>query len=325
MKYINTIILSLFFALFCVNSIGFAEYSSSDFKIYIVMDKFNFYSDEEINVKICVKNISGAKKDFFVYDKNGQENINYSSFQPVVMDMDGREAEIIVPYRLEFKSKNDEILNLTQRGVQLLPDETLVHTIDLKKIYNLDHKIKYRVKGFFFPDFKDDLVITSNNELAFYVSSARSDSIKSGIRFSSRKQKIFREISPSEIIKLALISEKGKEWDKMIKYIDIEQYINAYSDYARRYNIAEEYDGKLKIEKDFIRFISRDRDDYILDFKVISENIKNDNKIAYVDVIVDRNGIKRTNRYKYRYTLEKYGNMWLIVNLEATVLKGKRL
>ena len=325
MKFVKTITILLFSVIFCLNSIGFAEYSSNDFRVYVVMDKFNFYSDEEINLKVCVKNISGSKKDFFVYDKNGEENINYSTFQPVVMDMDGREAEIIVPYRMEYKSKSDESLSLTRRGVELLPEETLIHSVNLKKIYSLDHKKKYRVKGFFFPDFKEDQVITSNNEVTFYISSARSDSIKSGIRFSSRKEKIYRDISPSEIISLALISEKGKEWDKMIKYIDIEQYINAYSDYARRYNISEEYDEKLKIEKDFIRFITRDRDDYILDFKVISENIKNDNKIAYVDVIVDRNGIKRTNRYKYRYTLEKYGNMWLIVNLEATVLKGKRL
>ena len=44
--------------------------------------------------------------------------------------------------------------------------------------------------------------------------------------------------------------------------------------------------------------------------------------ISYVNVIVDRAAPKITDRYLYRYTLEKYKNLWLIVKLEATVMKG---
>ena len=47
-----------------------------------------------------------------------------------------------------------------------------------------------------------------------------------------------------------------------------------------------------------------------------------DTKNAYVDVIADRFGVKRTDRYKYRYKLERYKNLWLVTDVEATIKKG---
>ena len=109
----------------------------------------------------------------------------------------------------------------------------------------------------------------------------------------------------------------------MLKYIETEKFINSYSDFARRYNLAKFNKERLKIEQEFIKFLTRRRDDFLLDFKIISEGI--DNRISYVSVVVSRKGVRKRERYKYHYTLEKFKNLWLIIKMEATVLKGERI
>jgi hypothetical protein len=78
----------------------------------------------------------------------------------------------------------------------------------------------------------------------------------------------------------------------------------------------------LKIEEEFIRFLSRDRKDYILDFKILDENIVRDRNIAYVDARVRRFEVRIPSIYQYKYTLEKFRDFWLITEVEATVMKG---
>ena len=97
------------------------------------------------------------------------------------------------------------------------------------------------------------------------------------------------------------------------------QWALAYPEFVRAYQLAD-HSEKLKKEQEFVIFLTRSRDDYILDYEIVNQQL--DGPIAYVDVIVDRYSTRLTDRYKYRYTLERVDGLWLIVNLEATVLKG---
>jgi hypothetical protein len=103
----------------------------------------------------------------------------------------------------------------------------------------------------------------------------------------------------------------------------VESYINAYSDFVRPYNEADEV-GKLNIIEDFIKFLSGKRADYIVDFEVTGEEVLKDRNIAYVEAKVRRFGARYPFVYSYRYTLEKYRDFWLVIDVDATVMKGEK-
>ena len=112
-------------------------------------------------------------------------------------------------------------------------------------------------------------------------------------------------------------SEGPKDRDDTKDYTDLEQKI---------YSLAKDfgYDDLIEYSKEFKSFLKRKRYDYLIDFKIIND-ISIDKDKSYVEVIVDRFAVKRTDRYRYRYTLERdsrYSQKWLITEYEATVLKG---
>ena len=315
LRKIHIIYIILFFA-FCVTPINLfpfeIDYADSEkFRVLIYFDKFTFYHDDPVNLKIQIKNNSFKKEKITIYDSL------YTTFQPVVYDMNAREAEIIVPYKLMNKQIDDIVKQAVSRKIILSPNESIIHTINLKEIYSLQSKRKYRVKCFFFPDAVMAKAIPGESVLIFKIIDSISTVKKSGI------ERMRIGITPSEIIYLFLQAEKSKNWDNYIKYLKLNRYINAFPNFVKTYNSADEKE-KLKVEEDFIKFLSKDRNDYILDFNVINENIVKNKKIAYVNVMVRRFGIKWPFTYKYKYTLEKFRDFWLIIDVEAIVMKGKR-
>ncbi len=235
--------------------------------------------------------------------------------------MQGKNAEVIVPYKVLKKSLEHVLKNLAARKVAIAPNEEISHTVNLKYIYNLKSNKEYRVKSYFIPDFSTKSLIISTNELYFKINKQSSAASHSGIINTSKRYVPVRKLSPKEVILLTLNAEKHRM--PFAKYLNIQRFIFSYPKYYHLY-LKAGYNHKIQIEKDFITFLYRDRYDYILDFNITKENIKN-NKIAYVEVIVDRFGIKRTNRYRYRYTLTRkniHEPFWLITHVNAYVLKG---
>ena len=283
----------------------------SVFRVFLQMDRLSFEDNETVNLNMCIKNNSKRNKSFKVYD------FGYTTFQPVVYDISGREAEIIVSYRLMNRDITDVVKRCKYRVIELSPDETIIHSVNLKNIYNLKIGVEYRVRGFFSPDVKSLQAIPSENQLTFKIVKSRGFVKKSGI------ERMSRSISPSEIVLLVLTAEKNRDWDNFYKYIKLESYINAFSNYVRIYN---EADGKkrLKIIDDFIKFLSRRRSDYIVNFKILEESVLKERNIAYVDAEVTRFGPKKPFVYTYKYTLERFRNFWLIIDVEAIVRKVKR-
>jgi len=297
---------------------GFSEvYEPDKLRVHIRMDKKYFYSDEDVTLQICVTNESERKNYFVVYDPAAGESSAYTTFQPMVFDMEAREAEIIVPYKIEQRAIGDLVTGLERRVVELAPGETFIHAVDLRVLFKLKLNTAYRVQGFFYPSFEDGAAVKSDNELSFRMIESKYYTKPSQV------DAIERNLLPDEVMLLTLKAEKDRAWDKWIKYINVEKYIGAFPEFVQKYRRAN-YEEKSRIEKDFIRFVTRERDDYLIDYKIIRQDIEKSRNIAYVYVMVDRFGTRVTSRYKCKYTLEQYKNLWLITDEEATVMKGAK-
>lgn len=315
MKLYNVILILLLTALGTGAAPG--SYEPDKLRVFIRMDKASFFADEDVIVHISVKNESEKKNYFEVYDTSDSESGTYVSFQPVVYDMNGREAEIIVPYRVQGRNLKDIIRNLDKRLVELAPGEMFIHSVNLKDIFALNLNTRYRLQSLVYPSIEEGVNIKSDNELLFKIVEEKRIHKPSGI------ETIQRIIAPKEVISLTLTAEMNKDWDNYIKYINVEKYINAFPEFVQIYERAN-FDEKSRIENEFKRHLTRDRDDYLLGYSIIKQEIENNRKIAYVDVEASRFGIRWSFRYRYRYTLEQYKNLWLITDLEATVIKGAK-
>ena len=290
-------------------------YEPDKFRVHIRLDKKTYYADEGINLQVCVKNISEKKNYFVVYDTANGESSLYTTFQPLVFDMTGREAEITVPYKIENKTVGELLPGLDKRMVELGSGEMFTYTVNVRDLYNLKLNTPYRVQGLFYPDFEENRLLKANNELTFKIIEQKHYNKPSEVDATDRS------LSPKEVMLLTLRAEKDRDWNSWTKYINVEKYINAFPEFVQKYYRAN-FEEKKEIEKEFIAFATRERDDYVVDYRIVDEQIEKDRAIAYVDVIVDRFGIRRTNRYKCRYTLEQYRNLWLVTDEEATVIKG---
>jgi len=283
----------------------------SALRVYIYMDRISFSNDEPVKLKICVKNNSNKSELLKIYDSL------YTSYQPIIYDETAKEAELIVPYRMMNRKMVDILEKVSPRTVELSGDETLEYTINLREIYKLETDKEYRIEARFSPDAKILPYITGENIFTFKTFQSAVTYIQSGVK------KISSDISPSETILLFLSAEKSRNWDNYLKYLKLEDYIQAYPDYVSLYRTADDVKKTIIIDE-FIKYLKKDRSDYLLDFHVSAELMK-ENDTAYVDAEIKRYGARSPFFYKYRYTLERYRSFWRIKDVEATVTKGHNL
>jgi hypothetical protein len=292
---------------------------SSSLGVFLYMEKYTFNSNESVLLHINIKNQSNIKKSFKIYDAD------YTSFRPVVYDMNGKETVTLVDYRLKNKTILEAIKDSNVRTIELSQNEIFSHTVDLKNFYNIEPEKEYRVKVLFSPDVENQNSIISNNQLSFKTLKFSSDTTKSGISRIIKFTSPTRELSPYEVILLFLRAEKDRSWDDYFKYIDIEKFIKAYPDYVKIYNQAikkNDVEQKEKIVIQFVNFLKEERSDYIISYTVQNELKKSENN-SYVDALVKRFAARTPVFYKYRYSLERFENLWLITDVEVTVAKGQ--
>ncbi len=290
---------------------------NSSFQVFLYMEKYTFNFNESILLHINIKNKSGIKKSFKIYDTD------YTSFRPVVYDMNGREADTLVDYRLKNKTAVEAIKDSNSRIIELSHNETFCHSIDLKNIYKIEPEKEYRLKALFFQDAENQTAIISDNQLNFKTLRDLNVTSNSGISRILKFSSPSRGLSPFEVVLLFLRAEKDRNWDNYFKYIDIDKFIKAYPDYVKIYNQAikkNDIEQKEKIVIEFVNFLKEERSDYILSYEVQNE-LKSSQSISYVDAFVKRFAARNPVFYKYRYSLEKYENLWLITDVEVTVAK----
>jgi len=293
--------------------IALPVFSSGDgLEVYLSLDKEKFHSNEDVLLKIHVKNTSAKRLDFIIYDVSSKSSQSFTTFQPVVFNIRGKVAENIVPHVIDgMKNLSKKII---KRKISLGPMEEIVRKVYLNKIYDLKSNVDYQVKGYFFPDYNEKKAISSSNKVKFFI-------VKPALQYYSHQKKKIRTLSPDEIVLLTLHAEKTKNYERMIKYLDLSEYINSFSQYVRKYNLANRYEKKI-IENKFIRYLSRDRFDYIVDFKI--KRVKITGKRAIVIAEIERFGLRKSSWFSYRFNLEKNSKtQWLIQGYEATVIRGK--
>ncbi len=331
MKRAFILLTSFFFAL--IISVDADSRDAGVFSVLLHLEKQKFHSSEDIMLNIQIKNITGGEVSFFIYDspmrsdifdKARGDNADYTTFKPVVYDMKGRSAELIVPYIVTGKSANETLSWMKKREISLGAGETFMHTQNLKRIYNFEPGKNYRLKLHFFPFIgeQDDeaKILVSSNELSFNVVNDRA--------YMPYKAKVAGDVrlTPAEVVLLLLNAEKENQWERSLKYIDLDKFIHSYPDYSRKYDLADDYDKKI-IEKDFVRFLVGRKNDYLVDYRITGEEFDNTGLVSYVTVDAYRNSMIRTQRVKYVYRLEKNNEgdyLWLVSGLEASITKGEK-
>lgn len=294
--------------------------------------KYNYAINEDIILNIYVKNISDDIIPFTIYDSPERSDIydrprgdisGYTTFQPVIYDMQGRNAELIVPYIIGSEDRDKILSWMVKREIRLGPGETFIRSQNLKNIYKFEGDKDYRLKLNFFPDMGNETgssVIMSSNEVKFRVNPERIYTSREKVDPSSIV------LTPGEVVLLVLSAEYENRFSRGIKYIDIEKFINSYPDFTRKYNLADD-SGKRVIERDFVRYLTLRRNDYLLSFEIKNEEINETGTVAFVDVEAERKSIVKPDRYRYRYRLEKRSpedKIWLLAGLEASVIKDVR-
>ena len=299
------------------------------FSVYLKMEKLKFYNSQDIILHVVIKNITDEVASFYVFDPPGREDMfnrergdtaDYNTFKPVVYDMTGRNAELIVPYMASGSDLKETLSWMTRREIKLGPGESFTRSLNLGRIYRLQSDTDYRVKLHFFPfigDPDEDKLSISYNELKVRISRDReyqpykSADIK-GVR-----------LVPSEVVILLMDAEKDGYWERAIKFIDIEKFIHSYPDFSSKYDLADDRDKKI-IEKDFIRYFISKRSDYLIDFTVVGEEVEPSGLVSYVSVVASRKSLIKPDRYKYVYRLEKNSiddYIWMVSGLEATIVR----
>jgi hypothetical protein len=332
MKKFKPAIILIFF----IFTSGFSQGYGKDthaFRVHLHTDKLKFYNNDEIIVKISIKNITDAPATFYLYDSPERTDIfdrkrgdtaDYTTFKPVVYDVNGKNAELVVPYVTSDKSAVETLSWMIKREIKLGPGEIFTHSQNLRRIYDILPEKNYRLKLHFFPYIgdKDDenLVVVSSNEIKFRVTRD-----KAYEAFKPKDPNSVR-LSPSEVVLLLISAERDGNAERAIKYLEIDKFIHSYPDFSRRYDISDDTDKK-NIEKEFIRYLINKRDDPLAEYRIVSEEIESSGVVAYVSVEAKREGLIRPSRFRYVYRLEKNAEtdyIWLVAGLEALVIRDVR-
>lgn len=310
-------ILSSIAALLAVLTVPLHSGDKADpMRVSLSIDQEAFGHDEAVILHVSIQNTSQKTVTFEIYEDKNVSMPDFTTFQPVVYDMEGREAENIIPYRKENRPTSEVIKKMKRRTVSLGTGETFTHDINLRRVYNLEKGI-FRVRSYFIPDFKARNLIYSVNELTFRIIG---DDRGPG-PFGKEEMKRTTEITPGEIVLLCLEAEKREEWKRMFKYIEMKEFIYSYNNFVRPYNSAGPKERREILGK-FKQFLARHRHDYIVNFTIADEEIEKNRKYATVTAVVERYGVRRNERYKYMYRLSREGSIWLLNAVEASVLKG---
>jgi len=328
-KYALFIIISLF--ILCGNNLFSKD--THAFTVQLRTDRLKYYNNDEIILNISIKNITDEPALFYVFDPPNRIDIfdrergdtaDYTTFKPVVYDMNGKNAELVVPYMTGEKNKAETLSWMVKREIKLAPGETFTHTQNLRRIYNILPDKTYRLKLHFFPYVgdKDDenQVVVSSNEIKFKVTRDRAYA-----PFQPKDPNSVR-LNPSEVVLLLINAEREGNAERAIKYLDIDKFIHSYPDFSRRYDISDDIDKK-NIEKEFIRYLINRKNDPLSDFRIVSEETDSAGIVSFVSVEATRKGLIRPGRYRYIYRLEKNAEtdyIWLVAGLEALVIRDVR-
>jgi len=109
-----------------------AQDDDRQFRVFVGSDRLTFTEGEPVEISAVIKNADNRTLSFSVYD------VNYTTFQPVVYGMDGREAETMVQYRQMNRTTQDVLQYIEPRKSVISPDEKIVKRISVSDYYKLE-------------------------------------------------------------------------------------------------------------------------------------------------------------------------------------------
>ncbi|HRX17267.1 MAG TPA: hypothetical protein P5123_13200, partial [Spirochaetota bacterium] len=117
------------------------------------------------------------------------------------------------------------------------------------------------------------------------------------------------------------MAEQRERWNDYLKYIDLEQYIYSFPDYAKAYLSGGDV-VKREALRDFSTYLIKSRPDTISEYKIVSETVEDGR--AKVSVLIKRAAAGMPFTYNYTYSLEKKSAVWMITGVTASVARDIR-
>ncbi|HRX16765.1 MAG TPA: hypothetical protein P5123_10660, partial [Spirochaetota bacterium] len=123
-----------------------ADTATSGLVPTVSLKRATFHDVRYIQAEIIVQNRGKEPASFIVYDKP------YTTFQPVVYDVNGREAPVRVAYRLTGLRADQVLGGVASRTILLVPGEKYSCSVNLADYYEFAHGREYKVRLLFLRD-----------------------------------------------------------------------------------------------------------------------------------------------------------------------------
>lgn len=207
------------------------------------------------------------------------------------------------------------------RHLLLQPGESYSRRINLQEIFEFRQGEDYVVHGYFFPNFlqKRELSLRSQNRLDLSIRP-----LKQVVARESSAQKA-PGIAPDEVVFMHLKAEMERRSRRYLKYLDLDRFIKVYDSYYERFVEANKVE-KQKVMNEFREYLTRNRADKLLNFRVIRTIQKKEGR-AHVHVYIKRYAGRINEHFIYDYLLTKDESRayWRIVDLKVTRKKNIEL
>ncbi len=309
--------LLLFFSLLASILIGEPIYIKDlPIKVYISFDKQSYRLDEDITLKIEVKN-RGIDKILIYLSGYKLENFNINILNLKNASLVKKKNKNIN----SLKKINSEIFAI--REIQLYPDETYKIELDLEDYFELQEPGRYKITADFNPypmNKASDIKFTSNPVYLILKPSLKRQ-IESEIKKEIKEREDRKVYTPEGMIKFMLDSKIRGDYESYYLYQNLDSIILKYDKFKTNYLKASET-KKRDIIKEFKEWDIKRKDMQIEEYEILEvyQSFKDQTATVKCRIKYKPPAIFRT--YIYEFYLVKKGIKWILNDFEVlTYLK----
>lgn len=275
--------------------------------------KQTFHSHEPITLELSIKNKNTTPISFTLSDILEQS---------IKFDLKtSRNENVPVNHKKSSQLKEFYSNPALYRNISLLPGESFSRLYNLREIYDINKYETFYIKGTFYPnpDNKQNVIVS---DFKTFSHTPAPSIITKIIEDNISRNNEFDEIStllPHEIIQNFFEAQFDKDWEKFLLFINTEDLLQSFHNYATQYNQSTNAEFKLGLLKDFQRFITIywniPLTSYEIDETIIREGV------AYVTVNANESIRFTQRRIRYTFTLKKStSGAWLISDYTVLAL-----
>lgn len=320
--------ISSLFAEFDLRGDRSINYFSRYGRTRLQLSKTLFEPGENIPVKFRIKNKGYTTIRIYPSFFTGK------TFMFQVTDMAGRELTMLAE---AWQDRTDErgepikqIFGDLVKEIILHPGESFEKEILLNKLYKFEPGGEYRIRGYFYPDYRRKFFTATVNVIKVRLATRGENNRGKELFNRELSYDSMPQLSPEETVYLFLSAEMRKNWKNYLKYLEIRKYITAYDRFASHFASASVIE-KPRILKRFAMFLRGEPADSLKHFKIIkkefdrtgSGEIKESGR-AYITVHAERESKGYSVLFNYVYSLERVRNspgFWKITHVTANIIR----